>query len=117
MFVRNLERLGLTEKESRIYLTSLRIGPASMQVLAKKAGVDRGTAYHVAQTLGEKGLFGMVKAGKRPLFRGASPRDLYAYVEKKKREADAHMAAVEEVIDDLDALYEVGSAHKEAAEA
>lgn len=110
MFVTTIEKLGLTEKESKFYLTSLRIGPASMQVLARKAGIDRGTAYHVAQTLTAKGLFGIVKDGKRPLFRVTSPQALFNYVEERKRQADEHYAAMQEMIGDLQELYEIGSA-------
>ncbi|MEI6478244.1 MAG: helix-turn-helix domain-containing protein [bacterium] len=109
MFVNTLETLGLTEKESKFYLTSLRIGPASMQVLARKAGIDRGTAYHVAQTLGSKGLFDLVEQGKRPLFRATEPQELYSYVEQQKLEADKHFAAVQEMIGDLKELYALGS--------
>ena len=109
MFVTTLEQLGLTEKESKLYLTSLRIGPSSMQVLARKAGIDRGTAYHVASTLGEKGLFSEVQEGKRPLFRASDPRELFAYVEEQKRQADLHFTAMKEMIDDLNELYEIGS--------
>jgi sugar-specific transcriptional regulator TrmB len=107
MFVTSIERLGLTEKESKIYLTSLRIGPASMQVLARKAGVDRGTAYHIAQTLTGKGLFETVEKGKRPLFRVTHPRRLYHYVEQKKQEADAQYDAIQEMITDLEELYQL----------
>ncbi|MCC2631431.1 MAG: hypothetical protein K0S20_130 [Patescibacteria group bacterium] len=81
-----------------------------MQVLARKAGIDRGTAYHVAQTLGEKGLFDMVQEGKRPLFRATHPQKLYQYVEQKKKEAEQHYQAMESMIGDLEALYEVGMA-------
>jgi len=109
MFVQNIEGLGLTEKESKLYLTSLRVGPASMQVLARKAGIDRGTAYHVAQTLSGKGLFMTVQEGKRPLFRATHPRRLYEYVEHKKVEADKHYDLMQTMIDDLEALYEVGT--------
>lgn len=109
MFVTTIEQLGLTEKESKLYLTSLRIGPASMQVLARKAGIDRGTAYHVAYTLGEKGLFEMVQEGKRPLFRACNPQTLFGYVEHKKKEADQHFAAMQEMIDDLEELYKMGA--------
>lgn len=110
MFVTDIERLGLTEKESKLYLTSLRIGPASMQVIARKAKIDRGTAYHVAQTLGEKGLFGIVQKGKRPLFGVSTPGKLFQYVEHQKQEADKHFAAMQEMIGDLDALF---SMHQE----
>jgi len=109
MFKQDIQRLGLTEKESRVYLTSLRIGPASMQVLARKAGIDRGTAYHVAQTLQEKGLFATVENGTRPQYRASNPRELYAHVERKKKEADAHFEAMKEMIDDLEELYKIGA--------
>lgn len=109
MFVTDIQRLGLTEKESKLYLTSLRVGPASMQVLARKAKIDRGTAYHVAQTLGEKGLFGIVEKGKRPLFGVSDPSKLFSYVEQRKAEADRHFAAMQEMIDDLNALHALHS--------
>lgn len=109
MFVRDIEKLGLTEKESKIYLTSLRVGPVSMQVLARKAGVDRGTAYHIAQTLTDKGLFEVAEDGKRPLFRVTKPEKLYQYVEKQKIEADRCYEAVKNIIADLESLYEIGS--------
>jgi sugar-specific transcriptional regulator TrmB len=108
MFVTTLSKLGLSDKESKLYLSSLRIGPASMQVLARKAGIDRGTAYHVAETLTEKGLFEMVDEGKRPLYRATNPRALYRYVEKKKKQADTHFEAMKEMFGDLEELYEMG---------
>ena len=108
MFVKDIERLGLTEKEAKLYVTSLRIGPGSMQVLARKSKIDRGTAYHVAQTLTEKGLFEIVENGARPLYRVTDPVHLYAYVEGQKVQADAHFAAMQMMIDDLKDLYSVG---------
>jgi sugar-specific transcriptional regulator TrmB len=108
MFVTTIERLGLTEKESKLYLTSLRVGPSSMQVLARKAGIDRGTAYHVAQTLTEKGLFTQVDDGKRPTFRATHPRELFNYVQERKVTAEQQYVAMQEMIDDLEVLYDIG---------
>lgn len=108
MFVRDIQRLGLTEKEAKFYLTSLRLGPTSMQILARKAKIDRGTAYHVAMTLEEKGLFGQLTQGKRPLFGVTSPARLYTYVEAKKRQADEQYATAQVMLDDLQELYNTG---------
>lgn len=108
MFVRDIERMGLTEKEAKLYLTSLRLGPDSMQTLARKARIDRGTAYHVAMTLEKKGLFHEIKGGKRPVFGVTHPRNLYHYVEKRKREVEAQFATAQSMLDDMDALYQTG---------
>lgn len=105
MFFRDIEDMGLTEKEAKLYFTSLRLGPASMQVLARKAKIDRGTAYHVAMTLEGKGLFRMAVDGKRPLFGVTHPRNLYHYVEVQKREAEERYAVAQTMLADLEALY------------
>ena len=108
MFVHDIQQLGLTEKEAKVYLTSLRLGPTTMQILASKAKIDRGTAYHVAMTLEEKGLFTQWKNVKRPLFGVTSPAQLYSYVEEKKRQADAQYATAQMMINDLQELYDSG---------
>lgn len=105
MFVKDIERLGLTEKEAKLYLTSLRIGPSTMQQLAAKAKIDRGTAYHVAKTLGQKGLFEQKEKGKKPLFGVTDPGQFYDYVADQKRRADEHFKAMDSVIGDLKTLY------------
>lgn len=106
MFVRDIQDLGLTEKEAKLYLTSLRLGPTSMQVLARKSKIDRGTAYHVAMTLGEKGLFAQLSQDKRPLFGVTHPRKLYSYVDERKRLAEQQFATAQAMIGDLEELFD-----------
>ena len=108
MFVHDVQKMGLTEKEAKLYFTSLRIGPAPMQTIALKAKIDRGTAYHVAMTLGEKGLFGQVEAGKRPLFGVFPPETLYQYIEHKKLETEKQFEAVSAMLSDMQELYRAG---------
>ena len=52
-----LRKLGLREKEVRVYLTGLELGPSSVQVIAKRAKITRPTTYEIIKTLKEKGLF------------------------------------------------------------
>ena len=52
-----LRKLGLKEKEARMYLTGLELGATSIQNLAKKAEVTRPTAYEIVRVLREKELF------------------------------------------------------------
>lgn len=105
MFVADLERCGLTDKEAKLYLTSLRMGPASMQDLAAGAKVDRGTAYYAVKTLTQKGLF-KKESGVHPRFGVTHPESLMALVTAAKAEADKQHQAVQEVFGDLAALYE-----------
>ena len=108
MFVRDIQGMGLTEKEAKFYLTSLRLGPSSMQVLARKAKIDRGTAYHVAMTLEQKGLFAQLSQGKRPLFEVTNPRSLFSFVEMRRQEVEQQFKTAESMIGDLEELYSTG---------
>jgi HTH-type transcriptional regulator, sugar sensing transcriptional regulator len=112
MFVKDIQNLGLTEKEAKLYLTSLRLGPSSMQTLAAKARIDRGTAYHVAMTLEGKGLFQQIVNGKRPLFGVTTPGELYSYVEFRKREADQQFETMQAMYEDLKELYEAANSEE-----
>ena len=52
--VQHLQKIGLTEREAKVYLAGLQSGPATMQQLANGAGLKRSTVYDVAVTLKAK---------------------------------------------------------------
>lgn len=51
-----LERIGLSDKEARVYLTLLQLGGAPIRTLAKASGVNRGTTFVALKTLRSRGL-------------------------------------------------------------
>ena len=55
---------GFSEKETDIYLALLLLGKGTVSVIARKASVNRPTAYHVLGTLETKGLAKV--SGKEP---------------------------------------------------
>jgi sugar-specific transcriptional regulator TrmB len=85
-----------------------------MQVLARRANIDRGTAYHVAKTLGEKSLFAQVTDGVRPLFRATPPREFHQRLERQHIELERQLIALQTVLVDLEELYAIGDLSKEA---
>ena len=57
MMIQNiLAKLGLSEKEAKVYVTCLEIGPASVRSIAQAAGVNRGTTYDIIRSLQQRGL-------------------------------------------------------------
>ena len=51
-----LQRLGLTPEEARIYLACLEINGGPVSLIAKKAGVNRVSCYHTLENLRKKRL-------------------------------------------------------------
>jgi sugar-specific transcriptional regulator TrmB len=68
-----LERLGLTKIEARVYLTLLKIGSTKTGLLIKKTGLHRATIYDVLKRLIEKGLVSYIIKGKIKYFQITSP--------------------------------------------
>ena len=55
-YIQDLQQIGLTEKEAKVYLAALELGEKAVQVIAQKAGVNRATTYFILESLIEKGL-------------------------------------------------------------
>lgn len=77
-----LKTLGLSEKESKIYLALLQLGPATPYKMAKRSGLKRPTAYVIADELVEKGY--AVKApGDKHTYIARPPEVIYEEREQK----------------------------------
>src|SRR3989344_8137244 len=68
-----LSGAGLNEKEAGLYLAGLELGEASLQQLAKEAGIKRPTAYDVIRELEGKGLFSQSIRNKKRYFVAEDP--------------------------------------------
>lgn len=99
-----LKSLGFTESEAGIYLTSLEMGPSSVQDIAKRAHVSRVTTYAVIESLSERGLMSSVEKGKKHFFVAESPERLVSFVGTRVREMEATLKEVESSLQDLKLL-------------
>lgn len=82
-----LAEYGLSDKESTVYLAMLELGPASVQDIAKKSGVNRATTYVMIESLKRRGLMSTFEKGKKTMFVAESPERL-----KRLAEAEVHAA-------------------------
>ncbi len=77
-------KIGLNEKEAKVYLAMLALGPATAYRIAPKAGVKRSIAYVVLESLQARGLVSVVPQGERKLFVASDPGKLLGEIEQKK---------------------------------
>lgn len=96
MYEKELQNLGLTEKEAKVYTTALELGPDTVQNIAKQSGINRATTYVQIDLLKEKGLMSEFEKGKKTYYVAESPnrlKNLLSSIEKelelKKNEAGA----------------------------
>ena len=84
MIARDLEQLGLSEKEARIYLAVLELGEANIQKIAQKSVIKRTTVYDVINSLKEKRLLTEISKRKKTIFTAEDPRKLDNQLDEKK---------------------------------
>ncbi len=72
-YEKDLEAIGLSSSEAKIYLASLALGPASAIQLAQKLGITRQSIYELLPSIMEKGLVKQVQIGTRRHFQAVNP--------------------------------------------
>lgn len=84
MLTNELEKLGLNEKEAKVYLSLLELGEANIQQIAKMSAVKRTTVYDILESLKQKGLLSVIIKSKRALYVAEDPRKLEDQLDERK---------------------------------
>jgi len=100
-----LEELGLSEREAKVYLSSLELGPSPVQKIASKAGINRTTAYFNLESLLKRGLVSTIKKGVKDYFIAESPEQLELLLSKQEQDMRAKKEALSEIIPELKNLF------------
>jgi sugar-specific transcriptional regulator TrmB len=101
-----LRSLGFSDKESKVYIASLKLGSAPIQKIAKLATVNRATTYVVVQGFMNKGLMSSYTKGKKRLFTPESPDKLSALIKEDKAIVEAKENTINEILPSLSGLYD-----------
>lgn len=106
-YIQELTNLGLTDKESAVYLACLELGPSPVQPIAKKSKVVRATTYVILESLMGMGLVTKYKEGKKTLFSAEAPRQLLRLLEKQEEQIREKEGELETILPELQMLMKV----------
>lgn len=103
---RTLLLMGLSPKEIKFFLACFKIGPSSINEVAKSAKLERSTAYLIAQDLLSKGLLieDLKSYGRK--IATVEPKKLLSLIASKQRVLRRHELELEESLPELQALYQ-----------
>lgn len=85
--LKSLKELGLSDKESEVYITLLQQGEVSAVKLGKLTELHRQFIYNALETLKEKGLVLRLGTPTRALWRAQTPRKFIALAEEQELKA------------------------------
>ncbi|MFA5854087.1 MAG: helix-turn-helix domain-containing protein [Patescibacteria group bacterium] len=104
---KQLEELGLSANEVKVYTASLEIGAATAQQLAAKAAVVRPTAYVAIGGLVKRGLMSSHTRGKKQFFQAERPAQLLRLVEEEKKKLSERESKLKSLLPGLESLISV----------
>ncbi len=101
-----LNKLGLSEKEAKVYLSALELGPRTVQAIAKKADITRTTAYGHIKSLIKRGLMNSNVRDKKTYFSAEPPENLSLLLEGRKKETAELCSDLQKLMPRLRLLFE-----------
>lgn len=107
-----LQQLGLSAKETQVYLALLKRGPSSVRHLAEAAQVNRGTTYDILKSLQQQGLVSYYDQEKKTYFVAQDPESLSQIIADRKQSLESLDQQLEGVVPQLKSVANATSASK-----
>lgn len=98
---KQLQDIGLSEKEARVYLAALELGATTADKLAKHAKVNRSTTYVQLESLMKNGLISTYEENKKTFFAPESPEFLKRLLIKQREDVGAKERNLTAILPDL----------------
>lgn len=83
-----LQQCGLTEKEAKVYLACLELGPQPVSQIAKKAKINRVTAYDILGKLIKRGMVNFYVKNDLKFFNPTDPELVIKEFKRKTKELE-----------------------------
>lgn len=109
MDIELFKKLGFSDKISTVYLTLLRLGPASVRKLAETSGLNRGSVYEGLKWLQERELVDFYEKDAKQYFVAQNPEKLIPFAQNQVVDTQETAARVEQFIPELKSLHDKGS--------
>lgn len=97
-----LEPLGLSDKEARVYVAALFLGPSAVQKIASQAEINRATAYVILDQLAELGLVSQSQEGKKTVFIAEPPEALERLFDQQQARITERKERLKAILPELD---------------
>jgi len=104
MLGRDLQEIGLNEKEAKVYLATLELGQSAVQDIARQSGVNRATTYFIIEALMKMGLMSSFHKGKKQYFVAADPDNLVNILEEEKQSIKKRENSLKKLLPQLQSI-------------
>src|SRR4030042_7104638 len=102
--IKKIQEIGLSEKESQIYIGLMELGEATVQQLAMKTGLNRATAYIILEELMQRCLISKINKQKKTYFTIEHPSQILELLHKEKDQIEIRINLAKKLMPELEML-------------
>lgn len=102
---KKVQEMGLSAKETKVYLALLGLGQAPVNDIATKAGINRSTTYLVLDSLVEKRLCRQKKEKDKVHFIAEDPDSIKSYFFLRRKELEDRESRLKKIMPELRSLH------------
>lgn len=95
-FIETVRNLGLSDKAAKAYLAALELGEATVQDIARHAGIARTSIYYTLKELRERGALLETKRNKKIYYIAAEPREVLKLARERVWDFEDNIEELEE---------------------
>ena len=103
--LKKLIDFGLSEKEAKVYLALLELGPSSVTEIARRARVTRTNAYHLLSALLTYGLVSSNESESKVIFSPEPPDRFLLLMKEKMNEAERQYKEAENLMPEMRSVF------------
>ncbi len=104
----NLEKIGLSKQEAKVYISTLKLGVAKASQIAHKSNIKREASYYILKTLQEKGFVSeVIKSGVK-YYSAVQPKRILEIIEEEKQQK---AETIKDILPELESLQKVALSH------
>ena len=103
-----LKKLGLTDKDAKVYVKLIEHGPISVRALAQLSDLNRGTTYDILKSLQRKGLVSYFHHDTKQNFVAEDPLRLIKLIKDREEELIEVKNKIDDIIPELKSLQAQG---------
>lgn len=97
MFQKELQEIGMSKNESKIYETILELGTCGVSEISKKSEIHRRSVYDALQRLIERGVVFQIFGGKENTYSAADPQKLLEMIREKEETFERILPYLEQI--------------------
>lgn len=103
--LQELKKIGLSDKEARIYSVLLDLGSAYPSKIAQLSKLNRTTAYAVLSNLSNKGLISEIEKNNKIFYQIEKPHKLLSFAQNRIQSAEDGFNRAKKILPELEGLF------------